>query len=199
MGRSYANALEHVLRPLGFERSGDDWVRVRGDMWECVNRQSSWLGVTVNFSMKDLETEELFLEIFRPEGAIQMPPISERIGALIDGYDRWWKSDERDGRSELADAVLKHGLPWFDKVRTLEQQAEHWYGRRSALSHRGYHGPSLVGLALTLYRMGEMREACEVLRKPVPRTAIQASVRSVSRVRTWLGCDAAATPQTPRE
>src|SRR5678815_4880472 len=101
MGRSYAATLEQVLRPLGFERSGDDWVRVRGDIWECVNRQSSWMGVTVNLYVKDLETEKLFLEIFAREGAIQMPSKSERIGALIDGYDRWWKSDEPDGPREL--------------------------------------------------------------------------------------------------
>ena len=193
MRRSYAKALDHVLSPLGFKRNGDDWVRVRGDMWQCVNRQSSWLGgVTVNFLMKDLETEKLFLEIFGPEGAIQMPPTSQRIGALIDGYDRWWKSDEPDGPNELAQAVLKHGLPWFDRVRTPEQQAENWFGRATALTDRGYHGRSLVALALTLYRMGEKEEACEVLRKPVPKTAIQAGVRDVARVRGWLACDAVA-------
>ncbi len=69
MGRSYAKALDKVLVPRGFARSGDDWVRVRGDMWECLNRQSSWLGgVTVNLYMKDLVTESLFLEIFAPDG-----------------------------------------------------------------------------------------------------------------------------------
>jgi len=166
-------------------------------MWECVNRQSGRLGVTVNFFMKDLKTEELFLQIFGSEGAIQMPPRSARIGALVDGFDRWWKSDEADGAKTLADALVGYGLPWFDKAPTLEQQAEHWYGRRTALSERGYNGPSLIGLALTLYRLGEVGEACEVLRKPVPKTAIQASVRAVSRVRAWLECDATAVSKAP--
>lgn len=187
MGRSYVKALDQRLSPLDFKRRGDDWVRVRGDMWECVNRQPSTLyGVTVNLSMKDLETEKLFLEIFGGEGAILMPPIDVRIGELIDGYDRWWTSKEPNGPQELADAVLKHGLPWFDSVRTLEQQAEHWFARRTALMARGYHGPSLIGLALTLYRMGELQEAREVVRKPVPKTAIPGSVRSVATVREWL-------------
>lgn len=184
---SYAKALDAVLRPLGFERRGDDWIRVRGDLWECVNRQSSWLGgVTVNFEMKDLETEKLFLKIFEAEGAVQMPAIGIRIGTLIDNYDRWWKADEPNGPKEMADAVLKYGLPWFDRVRTPEQQAENWFGRRTALTVRGYHGRSLVGLALTLYRMGEIDEASEVLRKPVPRTAVEAGVRHVARAREWL-------------
>lgn len=191
MRRTYASALDQALAPMGFKRSGDDWVRVRGDMWEGVNRQSSRLGgVTVNFLMKDIETEKLFLSIFGPEGAVQMPPIATRIGALIDGYDRWWKREEVNGPIEMVEAVIRYGLPWFDQVRTLEQQAENWFGRRTALSERGYHGLSLVGLALTLHRMGETAEACDVLRKPVPKTAIPANVQRVARVRQWLGCDA---------
>lgn len=187
---SYPKALDDVLRPLGFKRTGDDWVRIRGDMWECVNRQSSWLGgVTVNVCMKDLETEKLFLSIFGADGAVEMAPLVIRVGTLIDNHDRWWKSDEPNGPREMADAVLKYGLPWFDQVRTLEQQAENWFARRTAPSSRGYHSPSLIRLALTLYRMGEIREACEVLRKPVPRTAIQGGVRDVARVREWLDCE----------
>lgn len=187
MARSYAKALDDALRPLGFRRMGDDWRRIRGDMWECVNRQSSNLsGVTVNLSAKDLVTEKLFLEIFGGEGAILMPPIQARIGEVIDGYDRWWTSEEPNGPKALVDAVLKHGLPWFDRVRTLEQQAECWFARRTAFTSRGYHGLSLVGLALTLYRMGELQEAREVVRKPVPKTAIPANVRRVAKVREWL-------------
>jgi len=187
MSRSYAKALDDTLRPVGFERAGDDWVRVRGDMWECVNRQSSNLsGVTVNLSVKDVSSEKMFLEIFGGEGAILLPPIQARIGEVIDGYDRWWTSNEPNGPKELADAVLKHGLPWFDRVRTLEQQAECWFVRKTALTSRGYHGLSLVGLALTLYRMGKLEEAREVVRKPVPKTAIPANVRWVTKVREWL-------------
>lgn len=190
--QSYPKALDDALRPFGFERQGDDWIRVRGDMWECVNRQSSWLGgVTVNLDMKDLQTEKLFLSIFASSGAIQMPTIGARIGELIDGYDRWWKKDEPNGPAEMAQAVVEHGLPWFDRVRTLEEQAANWYGRAGALTSRGYHGSSLVGLALTLYRMGEREEACRVLSKPVPRTAIRSSVEKVARVRDWLGCRSA--------
>jgi hypothetical protein len=198
MRRSFASSLDQILAPVGFTRSGDDWVRVRGDMWECVNRQSSSLsGVTVNLLMKDLKTEQLFLTIFGPEGAVQMPPVSTRIGALMDGYDHWWKSDEPNGPREMAEIVLHNGLPWFDRVRTLEQQADSWFGRRTALTDRGYHGLSLVGLALTLYRMGETAEACDVLRKPIPKTAIGANVERVAKVREWIGCGS-AKPRTPQ-
>ena len=61
---SYAKALTKLLQPLGFQRDGYDWIRVRGDMWECVNLQISWLGgVTANIEMKDLETEKILQSI----------------------------------------------------------------------------------------------------------------------------------------
>lgn len=54
-----------------------------------------------------------------------------RIGQLIDRHDRWWKNDP-NGPEELTEAVSTYGLPWFDTVRTVEDQAARWYGRASA-------------------------------------------------------------------
>jgi hypothetical protein len=147
--------------------------------------------VTVNLWAKDLETERLFLEIFGPEGATQMPPAETRIGALIDGRDRWWKADEPDGPGDLARSVLKYGLPWFERVQTLEDQAELWFFRSTALTAPGYLGPSAVGLALTLYRLGRTAEACEILARPVTKTANPTVVHNVRRLREWLRCDGA--------
>ena len=90
----------------------------------------------------------------------------------------------------MADLTVRFGLPWFDRFQTLEDQAANWYGRFSTHT-RGYNGPSLIGLALTLFRMGELEEACAVLSKPVPKTAIKVWVEKVARVREWLGCDPA--------
>jgi hypothetical protein len=193
---SYAKVLDQALRPLGFSRQGDDWIRVRGDMWECVNRQSSWLGgVTVNLLMKDLETEKLFLEIFAAKGAIQMPPTDTRIRrahrqlrSLVEQGRARWSQEHGRGRDDVR-------IPWFDRVRTLEEQAANWYGRSTALSSRGYHSQSLIRLALTLFRMGELQEACDVLRKPVPKTAHPKWVEDVGRVRAWLGCEAKSEAQ----
>lgn len=158
-------------------------------MWECVNRQTGQFGVTVNFYKKDLETEKLYLEIFRALGDKQMPVRDWRIGEIIDGYDRWWRSDDSNGPDSLAEAVRTYGLPWLDEVRTLEEQAETWFARRILVDATGYNGPLMISLALTLYRMEELGEACEVLRKPVTRTALPSSVERVAMVRAWLGCD----------
>jgi len=185
--RPYAKILDTALKPFGFARKGLDWTRVRGDLEETVNLQPSWLGGrTVNLYVKDLETEKLFLEIFGSEGAIRMPPISARVGQLIDNRDHWW-GDEPNGPERMAESTVRFGLPWFDKVRTPEEQAANWYGRYSK-DTRSYYVPGMIGLALTLYRMGELAEACLVLNAPVPRTANAEGVRKIARVREWLGC-----------
>jgi len=51
---------------------------------------------------------------------------------------------------------------------------------------RGYYAPGMIGLALTLYRMGEVDEALAVLAKPVPKLAIAPWVEKVVRVRDWM-------------
>ena len=192
----YAKALDETLTPLGFTRKGDEWTRVRGDMSESVLRNASWSsgGVTVQFSMKDIETEKLYLEILGPSGAIQMPSGGQSIGGLIDGYSRWWKADEPDGPQQMAEAVVKYGLPWFDRVRTLEDQAAKWYNRDGffASSKPWSYSPGVVGLALTLYRMGELEQACWVVSRPAARF-VPGGTKDVEKVREWLGCAAPAS------
>jgi hypothetical protein len=183
---SYAKALDALLAPLGFQRNGNDWIRVRGDMWECVDLQVSGIaGVTANVAMKDLETERVVTNIPSAE-PISLHPVTYRIGVLIDGHDKWWRNDPA-GPTELVEAVRVYGLPWFDKVRTLEDQAARWYGRRSS-EHR--YGPSMIPLAVTLFRLGEIEEACAALPWPPPRTAIPSLVARVEAVRRWLACPA---------
>lgn len=155
-----------------------------------MNLQPSWLGGrTVNLFIKNIETEKVYVQIFASDGVTAMGSISVRIGQLIDNHDKWW-GDEPDGPEEMADLTVRFGLPWFDRFQTLEDQAANWYGRHSTRM-RGYNGPSLIGLGLTLYRMGQLDEACAVLSKPVPKTAIKVWVEKVARVREWLGCQSA--------
>lgn len=180
---SYAKALDRALAPLGFQRNAMDWIRVRGDLWERVTLYASWLGgVTVELSMKDLETEKLFLAALPEQGS--MPFEIVRIGELIDNYDRWWGKD--DDRDDLVEKVLTYGLPWFDRVRTLEEQALCWYRRDRP---DAWHVWLIIQLALTLHRMGETEEACAVLRRQPPKLALPVHIEEVGRVRRWMGCE----------
>lgn len=202
---SYPKALTNLLKPLGFQRDRYDWVRMRGDIWECVNLQISVVaGVTVNIQMKDLETEKV-LKSIPCDPPIFLPPVSMRIGQLIDRHDRWWKNDP-DGPEELVQAVLTYGLPWFETVQTIEDQAERWYGRGSANLWRSSESPlglvspwrssSTVGLAVTLYRMGEFAEARALFDAPVPKTASPTLVAKGRCVQRWLAGHVGASPPT---
>ncbi len=74
-----------------------------------------------------------------------MLPVTVRIGTLMSGTDRWWRRDP-NGPAELSEPIKVHALPYFDRVRTLEDQAAKWFGRGSS---RGWHAPSRIYLAIT--------------------------------------------------
>lgn len=181
---SYTKAIDRALAPLGFERSGKDWIRLRGDIWDCVNLQNSWVdgSVTVNLYAKDLETERI-LKAIECGAVLGIRLAGERIGMLIDGYDRWWKNDP-NGPAELAEAVREYGLPWFDRVSTLEDQAAHWYFRTATA--QPWRKPNLTALAVTLYRLGQAEEALALFEAPVPKTAIATLVTEGRCVQRWL-------------
>ncbi len=182
--KSYTSALSQVLEPMGFTRQGKEWTRVRGDLWEYVGLQvSQTAGVTANLAIKDLETERLLQEAIPSKKPVVMIPVTVRIGTLMDGYDRWWLRDP-NGPSELSEAVRVHAEPFFDRVRTLEDQAAKWFGRGST---KGWRPPSKIYLAITLYRLGEREEACRALSSP-PKRIIPGWLAQVESARQWLGC-----------
>jgi len=183
---SYTKALDRLLQPLGFAREAKkkDWIRTRGDFWDCVDLQKSWVdgSVTANLYAKDLETEKILksIECDIPLGLILL---GERIGSLIDGRDRWWKSDQ-NGPAELADAVRVYGIPWFDRIRSIEDQAELWYYRSATADP--WRKRNLTALAVTLFRLGALDEALALFEAPVPKTAIPNLVAKGRCVQRWL-------------
>lgn len=179
---SYAKALDKLLTPHGFRREGSEWIRTRGDMWECVDLQvSSVAGVTSNVAKKDLQTERI-LQNISCEKPFAPGQIVVRLGHLIDGYDRWWKNSS-DGPAEMSAAVESYGLPWFDRVNTLEEQLAHWYGGGVAKPWRSSHP---LERAVTLYRLGRPEEALALFDAPVPKTANPYTVTTGRCVQRWL-------------
>jgi len=80
--------------------------------------------------------------------------------------------------------VRTYGLPWFDKVRSLEEQASNWYyrGAKVALGKTA----NLPELAVTLYRLGALDEALALFDAPAPRTANEEMVTEARCVQRWL-------------
>ena len=176
---SYVAAVDKVLKPIGFVRAGREWIRHFGTIEEGVDLQTSPIaGTTANLWSKDLATEELLREAVPWLNPAVMLIFPRRIGQLMSGRDRWWKNDP-NGPAELSAALQEHVDPFFEARRSLEAQAIN-YGRLSSK-----WGPSQINLALTLYRMGEVEEACRVLENP-PRTIHDIWKRQAESVRNWI-------------
>ena len=182
---SYSKALDQALVPLGFAREDKsrDWRRLRGELQDWVNLQKRWIdgSITVNLFSKNLETERILKSIPCDE-VLGIRQFGKRIGILIDGYDRWGKNDP-EGPREMAEAVEAHGIPWFERVQSLEDEASEWYGRGTTGSWRK---PNLTVLAVTLVRLGALEEALALFDEPVPKTALPRLVAEGRCVQRWL-------------
>ena len=180
----YEKAVHALLKPLGFGRRGNDWTRVRDDIWECVDLQViRYGGVTVNFWAKDVRTAEI-LESIPCEEELWLRPVTSRIGEMIDRRHREWKKEESNGPAEMAEAVRVYGLPWFDRVRSVEDQAVKWYGRYSDKSP--WRNTRLPELAVTLYRLGQVEEALKLFEAPERKTTSPRLVSECRCVERWL-------------
>jgi hypothetical protein len=183
--KSYAAAIDGVLKPIGFARQGKEWVRKIGTVVEHVGLQvSSIAGTTANLWSYDAATNDLLKVAipWKPDAGMVLS--TRRIGQLMDGHDRWWKNDP-NGPIELAEAIKTHAPSFFEARRSLEDQAR-CFGRAEPRWKPGSTA-SRIYLALTLYRMGEMEEARAVLQNP-PKTAPASWLTQAESVRDWLEC-----------
>jgi hypothetical protein len=185
--KSYIAAIDRVLKPMGFTREGKEWSRRIGTVVEHIDLQvSSIAGTTANLWSYDAATNDLLKEAIPWRPSVGMMISAWRIGILMNGYDRWWKNDP-SGPDELAEALKDHAPPFFEERRSLEAQAI-GFGRAADKWRKG-DADRRIYLALTLYRMGELDEACDVLRDP-PKTTPASWLAEIDSVREWLGCPA---------
>jgi len=183
--KSYLAAIDAVLKPMGFMREGKEWSRCIGTVEEHVDLQvSSIAGTTANLWSYDTATSDLLKKAIPWKPDIGMVLSPWRIGTLMTGYDRWWKNDP-NGPAELAEALRVHVPPFFEARRSLEDQAR-FFGRAEPRWKAG-NTKTRIYLALTLYRMGQLGEACAALQNP-PKTAPAPWLAQAESVRKWLGC-----------
>lgn len=183
--KSYVAALDEVLKPMGFARDRKEWSRQVGTVVEHIDLQvSSIAGTTANLWSYDAATNDLLKAAIPWKPDVGMVLSAWRIGTLMSGYDRWWKNDP-NGPAELAEAMRVHTTPFFEARRSLGDQAR-FFGRAEPRWKPGSTADRIY-LALTLYRIGEMEEACAVLQNP-PKTAPASWLAQAESVRRWLGC-----------
>ncbi|UTP40250.1 DUF4304 domain-containing protein [Phenylobacterium sp. LH3H17] len=172
-----------MLQPAGFTRNGRNWIRIRDGFEDCVNLQvSSRAGTTANISYKDLATDAIWNEAVPPDAPGLYYHATVRIGQLMDRTDHWWRRDP-NGPRELSQAIVTYGLPFLDSCRPLANQAAS-FGRGET---KWFNARLRIGLAITLYRMGEHDEACAALANP-PKHLLPSWLEQVEAVRLRLGC-----------
>ena len=196
---SYTKALDNLLVPIGFAREKSFWSRVSGEILEQVELQKNWVdgAVTVNLWVHNIETDRIVRTI-PCKHVLGALPLNERISVIaygLNNVDRWWKNDP-GGPVEVAGLVRDHGLAWFGKVTTLEEQARHWYRRGSPGIWK--HG-NLAALVVTLCRLGEHDEALALFDEPIPRTAYPVMIESARCIQHWLQDQAARRTGAARE
>lgn len=184
--RSYAAALEKVLKPVGFERKGMNFRRTKDDFEDHVMLQTNpFAGITVNIYSMDLVSLAILNKVV-PKYNGPMP-FQGRIGAFIDGADRWWRRDP-NGPKQMAEEVETYILPFLQQIRPLEEQA-----RRLGRGAGGW-GTGQFWLAVTLYRMGEVAEARQQLGSPPPRLWREHHLPEIEAMRRWLACETGPKP-----
>ena len=193
---TYVKALSQALEPLGFEykvsKSRDkEWFRLLDGFEDCVLLQISSIGgTTCNLSTRDMTTVAFLERAAPPDNPGWRYAEFVRLGELVDGNDRWWRNDP-NGPAEMVALIKSHGLPYFESLRSLEAQAKQ-FGVDGDKHWR--HVPSLLRLAVTLWRMGRGDEACVLLSnppngpisKPLPNWLARAEA-----LKAWLGCEGA--------
>lgn len=186
--KSYRGRLNDLLEPLGFKKTGaSDWIRIAGDMEECVNLQKSWIdgSVTVNLYSVDRKSQKLLREAL-PTGTYRPRWwVDQRIGYLFGDSDKWWSHDP-NGPDEVAEKVELYGLPFLERFRDPLEQAK--YFGLEAIGIGVPHLGAVLLLAITLERMGRHDDACRALDLPRRRTEIASGRADVEALRRYLGC-----------
>jgi len=114
-----------VLKPLGYRKSGFNWV-LANDWTRIINLQlSQWnsaddVRFTLNFGVY-IERLHRLAERPTPSGALKEPEciVRARYGSLTPSrLDHWWKVNPQTDVPELirdvTGALVSYGLPWFD-------------------------------------------------------------------------------------
>jgi len=117
-------------------------------------------------------------------------PINVRLGFLMpDRTDRWWQVTANDDSNlvgaEVVAALRDYGLPFFERLLTLEQLA-HWV-REAFAESRVIPAQRPLILAILAVEKGDAAEASSLLRAAIAESRGEPFESTVRRVAATLG------------
>ena len=128
MTPEFGIALNAVLKPAGFRRSGRSWTRVSGSFVDWVGLQIAKSGdvVTTNLGIHDPELNRI---ISIREPSIQVNELDcavrTRLNAIVPEHAGWWAVPDPEAAADMAGAMAVNGLRWLDGMRSRSAIAQH--------------------------------------------------------------------------
>lgn len=124
---AYITETEGVLRSNGFSRSRRTWNRCFKQYIDVVDLQVAKSGDAVTINVGVLEREAFAFCWGKPPGN----PVQEsscivraRLGELVDNRDCWWAVNDQHGPSQVAEALVKFAIPYFERMHSSERMIE---------------------------------------------------------------------------
>lgn len=109
------------LRARGFRKRRNNFRRTEEAGWQVVDFQASQWGSRdeVRFTLN------LWVGVTELADADADSHVQERIGAVLDGDDRWWSVDATTDIDRLADELRRivdeYALPWLQERSSLDR------------------------------------------------------------------------------
>ena len=174
------------LKPLGFRKSGNTWIRP-GQWTQVINVQlSKWnssteakFTVNLGISIEELHAASEGLPL---KGSLKEYDcdVRTRIGQLFPSQkDKWWEVAVTSDPDQLADDVFaqieQFGLPWFDRLGTYPAVAAEFLERKI---------PFMASLA---YHLGDDAESAETAMRQAEAESNRHFMPKLKRLATTHG------------
>lgn len=183
----FVQAIDSLLKPLGFRRRRHAWNRVAGNYVDVIDLQlsKSWTHVWVNLAVGQ---DEIY-RAFWGEGAGSFVAeykgvVRERLGDFATGRAERWEVDDPAAPDEIARRLADIGIPYLDSMHSLSAIEAH-------LAAKNRLPPEAIYLAHVRLMLGRRSEACEALAECRRRIAWAGESAWLERVDSLLqahGC-----------
>lgn len=180
--------VSELLKPLGFNRQRATWNRRSGGtIVEVLNVQTdkSFGGVTVNVGLTDIVVGGLVWS--KPPSKFVAEPtcfVRARLGALVDGRDKWWELADPAAPAAMVAAIREVGLPFLERYASRNGMRQ-WLLDANVAGKR--YPPPILGLAVIESQLGDHEQACTRLADLRTKSTGAWGIRVVE-VAARLGC-----------
>lgn len=164
--------VHSLLEPLGFNRKGSSnlWNRRIDGFIDVLDIQVSQFSstYTINIGVVDVVAFQIFKDGAPPEFVYEPDAtIRDRIGSLIDRYEKWWEIDDPDSADDTVTCIRDYALPFFESHKS-HQAVRDWLIERGAEKYP--YPPLSMNLAILEQILGDDMRAKEILKNKRDKT-----------------------------